>query len=472
MAVKKVANIKKPFEELETMKQIKEATNVNIEWEETPQETWPEKKNLIIASGDWPDVFYGNYILEDEEVVKLAADGIFIPLEDLIEKYAPNVQKVFEEYPDFKDYITAPDGHIYSLPTINAYQSPAPSAQFINKKWLDELGLEIPTTTDEFYEVLKAFKANAKDGQTPFSFMYGNNTYGIGGMFGSFGLADDNSKITVVDDKVVFTAMQPEYKEAVKYFNKLFNEGLIDLESFSQTREVYNAKVSKGDVGVVNGWSLSSWFGENYQDSGYVFMPPLKGPNGDQSYFYRSSATLSGKGSFLITSKCENPEVAMRLADYMCDPDVSFQASQGMIGGTYQKNADGKLEALPIPEGMNQAEFRHQDAAGANSFHMITAKYLENVIPSTSIAEKQSYEKVYEKFATNSPLPPFSMSPEDSTRISEIRADITSFVDENTSKWLLKGGIDEEWDSYVEKLKQMNVEELIGIYQARYDDFK
>ena len=109
---------------------------------------------------------------------------------------------------------------------------------------------------------------------------------------------------------------------------------------------------------------------------------------------------------------------------------------------------------------------------GALSFHMIPASFLENVVPSMNIAEKQNFEKEYKKYATNMPLPPFFLSPEDASRAAEIQADIGSFVEENTSKWLMNGGIEEEWDHFVKQLKKMGADEYIAIYQNRYDEIK
>lgn len=462
--------IKKPFDELQVMMDIEEATNVSIDWDVTPKASWKERKNLILSSGEWPDVFFGAYIIEDEEIMSLAADGILMPIEGLIEDYAPNIQAIFDEYPEVKDYITAPDGHIYSLPTINAYQSPAPGAQFINKKWLDEAGLDIPTTTDEFYEVLKAFKARGNEDEYPMSFRFENGAMGINGMFGAFGVADNVKKMTILDGQVTFTPMTEAYKDGVAFFHKLVDEGLVDIESFSQDNSVYKSKIKNGQVGMFNMWSLSSVFGAAYPESDYVFMPPLTGPNGDQGHFVKESPYMNGKGSFLVTSTCENPEVAIRWADYMADPDVSFQLSQGPFEETYTKNADDKWEQLPMPEGVSQNEFRHNNTPGAHSFHMISHTYLEGVVSSPAIAEKQSYDAVYLETASNKMMPPIFLSPEDAQRSSEIGADIGPYVKEMTSKWIVNGGVEDEWDGFIEQLKKMNVEEFLEISQNRYDE--
>lgn len=468
VAAKKRETVKKPFKDLAVLQEIEAATNVHIEWDVAPINGWQEKKNLMLASGDWPDVFWGNYIIENNEVIKFAADGIFMPLEDLIDQHAPNIKKILDETPGLRDYITAPDGHIYALPSINETASSAVSAQFINQAWLDEVGMDIPTTTDELYDVLKAFKGICSNEQTPFTFRFDNNILGLNGMFGSFGLVDNKTKFTVVEDKVLFTPMEEAYKEAVQYFHRLFSEGLMDVESFSQNMPIFKAKVSNKNVGVTNMWSLNWLFGDQHEDAGYVFMPPLKGPKGHQGYMYKNASFLSGKGSFLITETCENPVVAIKWADYMAQQEVSFKLLEGLI---YEKDDQGIYQPIPIPEGMSNDEFRHAETPGANSFHMLTNAFYENVNVSKGILEKRGYDKIYEQYKTNTFLPPFYLSPEDSSRIAELKGDILSFVNEKTSHWMLEGGIEKEWDSYIKQLKKMKIEEMLNIYQNRYNDF-
>lgn len=470
VAVRKRGAIKKPFEELEVFQMINRATNIDIEWLETPLASWRDKKNLIISSGNWPDIFYGNFIFQDEDVTRYAADGVIIPLDDLIDKYAPNIKKVFEEYPEFKDYITAPDGHIYSLPVIDANFPSALSAQFINKEWLDEVGMDIPTTTDEFYRVLKAFKERLEPGETPFTFMFENNIQGINGMFGSFGLTDNTNKLTVRDGRVIYTAVQEEYKNALLYFHKLFREGLIDLESFSQQPGVFKSKVINKKTGVFNAWSLSWAFGKSYRESGYVFMPPLKGPNGDRSYFWKSSSVMSGRGSFMITSTCEYPEAAIRWADYQVTPEVSFQLAQGKLGVTYELKDDGLYHALPSPDGVSHNDFRHSTTAGANSFNMVTESFLLNVVPSSAIVEKKYYETIYKESAGNEPIPPMFLELEAAQRFSELNSIIGPYQREKTVEWLIHGGIEKGWDDYISQLDSMGLKDMVDIIQQRYDE--
>ena len=103
--------------------------------------------------------------MPDAMILDYGTQGVLVPLEDMIPTYAPNVALLMQQKPAFKSLITAPDGHIYALATGAA----APWSDIswhlhINNDWLERLGLEMPTTTDEFYEVLLAFKNSDPNG--------------------------------------------------------------------------------------------------------------------------------------------------------------------------------------------------------------------------------------------------------------------------------------------------------------------
>ena len=110
-----------------------------------------EKRNLLLASGDYPEIFMkSGFSMTD--LNKYGSQGLFLPLEDLIREHAPNLTKVLDERDAWK-YLTSADGHVYSLPEIGR-QDGAVTTYWINKRWMDNLGLEEPKNLDELYNVL------------------------------------------------------------------------------------------------------------------------------------------------------------------------------------------------------------------------------------------------------------------------------------------------------------------------------
>jgi putative aldouronate transport system substrate-binding protein len=186
--------------------------------------------------------------------VKYLDEGIFLPVEDRIEN-STYLKEILEKRPQYKAMLTAPDGHIYSFPYIEEMHGLilTQGIHYLYKPWMDKLGLTMPTTTDEYEAVLKAFyeqdpNGNGIQDEIPFSFVYKTsqswrNANDIGALWGAFGMPDTGLHVTVVDGKVVSTAMGESYKAGLEYFNRLYSEGLIDMESFTQQESQRTAKL-------------------------------------------------------------------------------------------------------------------------------------------------------------------------------------------------------------------------------------
>lgn len=315
----------KNFKDLEYFQKLEEATNVQINWLMTAKDAWAEKKSLLFASNSLPDAFYGQEILTNVDVIKYASQGMLIPLEDMIDEYMPNLKKILDENPQYRKQITAPDGHIYSLPTINELNPTTHDKWFINKTWLDNLGLEVPTTKEELEQVLLAFKNEDANGngdpndEIPFTFRYTtsepyNRQQGLQSVFGTFGQLDDIYHFIVKDGEVVYTPTTEPYKEAISYFHQLYADGVIDQEVFTHDMSVYCAKIQDPNkiVGMFLGWSRSATATNNKED--YIPLAPLVNSDGKQ--IWRTvDAKMISKNSFSITSKAQHPEVLMRWMD-------------------------------------------------------------------------------------------------------------------------------------------------------------
>lgn len=466
--------VSKDFDGLPFFDMVEKETNVHINWQLSPDTSWAEKKNLIFASGELPDAFYGHTLLANTDVLKYGSQGLLIPLEDLIDKYAPNIKKIFEQYPEYKKELTAPDGHIYSLPSIDAAYPDSRDALFINKKWLDQLGLDIPTTTDEFYNVLKAFKENdmnnnGKADEIPFSYNHHQNE-GIYSFFGAFGLTDVVDHIVMRGDTVLYSAVQPEYKEAITYFNKLYSEGLIDEESLTHDTNVYFSKIKNPEVtvGAFSAWYTEHIFGAEPHD--YVLMLPLKGPEGHQLW-NRYSVGILSKGAFAITSANKHPEITMRWIDYSYDPLIGRQAVDGMFGINLQLNDDGTIISLDPPAGMNANEFRHSTTAGSKSVFYRSLDTAITSVPVPGNVPKSEIDKLYQPYLVENIYPQLFFTAEEDDQRIKYFTDIDAYASKMAASWMLRGGIEKEWDAYVETLNNMGLEAMMDIYQTAYDRY-
>ena len=152
------------FLESGVMKELEEKHGINIEWEIYYNSDWSEQKSLLLASGDLPDAFLGSICLNTSDMTQ--NKSLFLDLTDLInEENMPNLTSIFESDPEMKAVCTDRDGKIYSLPKkLGLRPEACGNSLYINKEWLDNLGLEIPTTYEELETVLEAFVTEDADG--------------------------------------------------------------------------------------------------------------------------------------------------------------------------------------------------------------------------------------------------------------------------------------------------------------------
>lgn len=474
----------KNFAELEFFQKLEEATGVHIEWNMSSEDGWKEKKGLLFA-GELPDAFYGQGILSDVDVIKYGTQGMLIPLNDLIEKYAPNLKKLLDENPEYKKQLTAPDGNIYSLPSLTELSPVTHDKLFINKKWLDQLGLKVPETLDEFKETLQAFRDHdlngdgRSDDQIPFTFLYNRKENGLYSLFGSFGQldrgaqVDKNDHFIVKDGSVIYTPLTEPYKEAIQYFHDLYSEQLIDKEGFTHDFNVYTAKIKapEKNIGAFLGWSLTSTAGPNKED--FVPMAPLKGADGKQIWNTYTSA-INSKGSFAITKEAENPEVLMRWVDTHFHPETSLQIDQGLLGRTLEKTADGTYQYLPVPEGKSFTEMIHDYSPGVNSLGAVTMEIASKLKLNANLQERKELDEFYKPYnvPAEEVFPSVYFSMDEVDQISALETDIKAYVDQCYANWIVNGGIEGEWDGYLKKLDQMHVQDYIAIYQNAYDRYQ
>lgn len=474
----------KNFADLEFFQKLEKETGVHIDWNMSSEDGWKEKKGLLFA-GELPDAFYGQGILSDVDVIKYGTQGMLIPLNDLIEKHAPNVKKLLDENPEYKKQLTAPDGNIYSLPSLTELSPVTHDKLFINKNWLDQLGMKVPETLDEFKETLQAFHDNDLNGdgntedQIPFTFLYNRKENGLYSLFGSFGQldrggqVDKNDHFIVKDGKVVYTPLTEPYREAIEYFHDLYENQLIDKEGFTHDFNVYTAKIKapEKNIGAFLGWSLTSTAGPNKDD--FVPMAPLKGDDGKQIWNTYTSA-INAKGSFAITKEAEYPEVLMRWVDIHFDPETSLQIDQGLLGRTLEKAEDGTFHYLPVPDGKSFTEMIHDYSPGVNSLGAVTMEIASKLELNANLQERKELDAFYAPYnvPAEEVFPSVYFSMDEVDQISSLETDIKAYVDQCYANWIVNGGVETEWDGYLKKLDQMHVQDYITIYQNAYDRYQ
>lgn len=473
----------KNFKDLEFFQELEKETNVIVDWNMSSDDGWNEKKSLLFASNALPDAFYGQGILTEVDIMKYASQGMLIPLNDLIKEYAPNLKAILDENPQYRRQITAPDGNIYALPTINELNPTTHDKLFINKTWLDNLGLEVPETPEEFEAVLQAFKDEDANGngdpndEIPFSFRMSstdpyNRQQGIQSLFGTFGQLDDIYHFVVNDGEVVYTPATEPYKQAISWFHDLYSKGLIDKEVFTHDFNVYVAKIQDPGkiVGMFLGWSGNATAAANKDD--YVAMAPLKNTNGEQ--IWRTvDAKIISKGSFAITNQAEHPEVLMRWIDESYDMETSLEICQGLLGHALEITPDGRYQQMELPEGTTLDTVIHDFGPGNDGTFAVMQPIIDKLNLNANLTERKELDKFYSQYnvPAEDMYPNVFFTEDEIEEIGVLQTDIDSYVAQKYAGWIVEGGVEEEWDEFQKKLKDMNVDRYIEIYKTAYDRY-
>lgn len=463
-------NMGDTFTQNQWLKDLEQQTNVKINWQVMSSNDWGEQKSIMLASGTLPDVILGDAVFSDSDIVNNLA--YFRPLDEYIDQYMPNLKAAMEETPELKKISTFPDGQIYSLPARLPSRPKSMNQPIINKAWLDRLGLEVPETTDELYQVLKAFKeqdpnGNGKQDEIPIS---GSGDISSD-LLSPFGITDINaSSMMIQDGKPVFYPVTEQYKEAIKWAHQLYAEGLIDPELFTQDNTMSTAKHQNPDaalIGFTNQWIPDAVFGK-WKDE-YEAIPTLAGPDG-QRYQAGDPVGLSfRRNELLITTSSKYPEVVARWADQFYTNEASIQNFWGAIGTVIEKKDDDTYALMSPPEGTSADAWYWEQSLRDFGPKYVSPSFEQNIILDETVGDglKLVIDKLGADYVTT-PFPNVMYSSEEFQELPTLTTDIDGYVRTNRAKWITEGTIDEEWDGYLKQLNDMGLERLVQIRTEAY----
>ncbi len=467
----------------EIHQRAEEIMNVHIEWIMVPADGWNEKKNLMLATGDLPDIIESK--INESDLTRYGPEGTFVELTDLIANYAHNINKLMDtEMPELRSFIAAPDGKVYSLFRVNSGPwMTSNGVGMINKQWLKTLNLEVPKTLDEFTNVLRAFKTGDPNGngvadEIPLSFykrIFEN--FGLGYIFSFFGLGIGGHPFNqtfadVKDGKVICQGVQEEYRDAVRYLGQLYAEGLVDIEGFTLDDAQLFSKFNQEPaiVGVSQMWDINDSVSNPNNLAAYDYYPLIPAYEGKDPVFYRQPLPGTYRGWGTITSACEHPEVAMRWLDYWFDQTNTIESIEGPIGVRVLEKEDGTLYVRKPPEGLTVAEDRFANCRAG--ILAATVSMYENRLKLPSTDKKVAFVQEYgHPFADPDPMMPVFYTAEESETMGILQSDLRTYIERRTSEWIINGNVDAEWDAYLEEIKGVGLPQWLEINQAAYDRY-
>lgn len=475
------------FETNEFTKWYEDKTNVHLNWT-TPSGDAQQAFNLMIASGEYPDFILGMG-LSREQVMSLVKQGVLVDIKDEIEQHGYYIKKMFEEEPSTKKYVTI-DGNIYGVPHASAsFTTKYAYVMWAYKPWLEKLGLKVPETTEEFYQMLKAFKekdpnGNGKADEIPLAGRGVNNSgTGIAAyIMSAFIPSTDTSDFYEEDGEIKYTAIQPEYREGLRYLKKLYDEGLIYQDSFILDRNQLTA-IGESETPILGAapGGLPSYFtnptGTTPRYYEFTPLPPLEGPDGVCGSIPRSNVV--GGHSFMVTKECKYPDVAVKWVDWLLSYE-GYQKSQDR-GLTFIREAkegelglDGQQALWAVEQKSAEEQAKFSEATQNLSWFNCTIWYstLENSIRVHDPSPKN--ELLYELYSMYEqkqakPTPFITIAEEDADDYADYQM-IDTEVEASFAKFITgELSIDKDWDKYIDGLNSLGLKKYIALMQRNYD---
>lgn len=489
-------------------KYLEEKTGIDLDFYFFPSsETTQKLELMVVANEKLPDIIM-NVHLGDAGKASYGRQGVFLPLNDYMDKYSYFWKQTYDEYctdteKSLIDTLSkSPDGNIYGFPFMDVDPTDAQvESLYINHEWLEAVGMDIPTTTDELYDALVAFRdkdpnGNGKNDEIP---MVGYNSVDTRGdlifiLMNSFLYYNwsDYGRFVVENGQLSVPYITEEFREGLRYINKLYNEKLIAPISFTQDYKQLKAMIDLPKdndtiVGTVahHPWSGSQGFtytDENYDKlTEYTAIGPLKGPKGVAWSPYKVSGL---NFNTYITRDCEHPEVAFRLLDFMSEETTSLTSRRGELGVDWEFVEEGqeahysKLGYSAVYRVINDiwAE-TEQNKNWHAEVHFTPSKLFAGFATrefNSEIEVKRDalyldgfyrrYGQYPEEIVTN-----LIYTEEELERINEISTTITSYA--NEARVLFVTGeldIEKDWDNYLSQLKSMGLEEWLEVAQQAY----
>lgn len=447
---------------------IEEACNVNLEFVDSSG--GKDSLSILMGTDDLPDIIYewdGNV---PGGVQKALADGSILALNDLMDSgYLPNFKSYLESDPEVDKLCRNDDGLYAWTPMIRLADSPLVfSGNMIRQDWLDELGLEVPSTIDEMEQVLLAFKEK-KGCDAGYSVAYKDYSKFVM----SYGICEN---FYVENDEVKYGFIEPSYKDFLTTFNRWYGNGILDPDAFAQDIDAFYAKIASEKTGFVWGntggelGKIETMKADN-QDMNFVPIPYPTLNEGDDFPVDVSNYRVSNVG-MMIAATCENPEAAARVLDYVYGEEGHMLANFGQEGISYEMK-DGEPVFTDLvtnnPDGLSIQQAL-SFYAGSNNKPFLCDRRMMMQTYALQV-QKDSLDAWSTPNAKIKQMPPVTMTAEEAQEFNQIMTDINTYTDEMKLKFIMGTESLDNYTVFVENIGKMNIERAIELQQTAYDRY-
>ena len=486
---------------------IQQAMNVKMDVEMIPNSAWGERKNLMFAGGDLPDLMLCMNLSASDLVTYGEGNGQLLDWNPYInDDLTPTLLAWFDYYPTMRASVTCAGGGLYSLPNNSRPTNIGGSAAryFINRKWVDECGLEEPQTLDEFIDMLRAFK-KARPDCIPLGGGYGSDStstaasapspcYAIFNALGYLMYDPYGLSPALREGKVVIPAADEYYLEFLETMKLLYDEELVSPDMFTMDTDQFKALALEDKFGAIGGVPYL-YLPDTYDE--WESLSPLTSDVNDIKQWY--NADFFSLGRFVISADTKYPELLVRMGDWcMTDdgsvfcwggPQKGVDDDLGLCGGWYidedkqfhqQDVDDGKYvnnwdyyvnECYPNGNFASLGNASNASLENQETGYFIKwerAGYPEYVPPLLPTNGDNHYRfsmmaRLYDYIAEGFPTKVF-FTEEINARIGDLSTVINSYVRAETAKFITGARPLDQFNDYLAELESLGMSEYLGYY--------
>lgn len=471
--------------------------NIHFEGTEYDAETFKTKFPLILASDEMPDLFINAADVIDQNTLnKYGKDGYFLDFSQYLD-YMPNLVALMERDPYYAAQITCNDGAIYGFPRYKDNTlAMKPTSAFISQTWLDNVGKEMPTSLEEFYNVLVAFKEKDANGNgdttDEIPMAYYPESYAGARLRHAFGIYNDTYAYVLQADEngtVQFMDTSDNNKEWLKFMNKLYEEGLINQDAFVVTFSELKQRCQDSLVGFWGNYgSLANI------DMQWRLVPSFTTDYSTEQYWVKPNATTATY-TIVANADTEHPERIAMFLDYMLTPEGYIEGENGFEGISYDMVEVNGMETIDMSPYAKAAgketveQYRTEVVVVKDAFKLYTCGVgnaaglceeakTEDLLSDTYLnlsafnAFREYSLRMNEGVEWKDTYPPVIYTEDEAKERTVLYTDITNYIKTSYAEFITgEVDIDAGWEAFKAELNKMGLERAMKIEQAAYDRF-
>lgn len=451
-------------------KALEEQTGVKIKYIHPSSAQQDEQFNILLASDDMPDIINHHWNTYSGGPDKAIQEKYIIPLNDLLEKYMPSLNKIINDNPDIAREMKTDSGNYYAVPFIRGDEwLTTYSGLILRKDWLDKAGLELPKTVDEFETVLSAFKKYSNS--APLVLSSGQIGNLIRMYNTDYGFYLDNGKVK-------YGPLDSNYRDAVVNLKKWYDGGLIDKNFLSADSKYINAAVLNDDSGAYFSTVVSGIGNllevKPYDSFDLVAAPNLTIDGSEVPEFSTISGRVDMNVGAAISTDCKNVELAARFLDFGYSEKGHMLYNFGIEGESYTM-VDGypKLTSLltdnPDGLGFERISSRYLKA-GSSGLFVQDSRFVEQ-----SLRFPKQQMEAYKTWSNTNMrehlMPSITLKADEVDEAANLENDITTYVKENTISFIIGKRDIAEYDDFINEINKLGIEKLTSMKQSALERY-